>query len=542
MKKLIIISLTILSLSSFSQYFVPFGADSLWRVQNDSTYQTGINVLKVIDNKLYIMGGLFHYGGTTSLYNTAYYDTTWHSLNNGNYPDYSLSGYDIIKYKDTIYFATGMGATGAGNVPNSGYLSGWDGTQWIPNPEDIDNDVRALTVCNGLLFVGGHGIGGVSLSYMNIAAFDGTNFINVGSLSADCVSLATFNGEVYATGPFGFRKYVGGTGYEAWQIVASGDIYKLQLDTFNNFLILTYADLVDTLHTNGITFYDGFTYTNMGGTGTETAGVYKIVEYRGEYYGRSGINDSIVKWDDTNKTWLTNPIGLNMAVIDLVVYDDMLYIGGIPDGSYWGCMDSTDYGIARYYIPPDSASACAYLKPRVQAHTDTFFVNQTAQLCNNNKYANSWQWDFGDSTTDTVQNPEHIFTQTGTYTVSVTVTHNTCTKTATKDITVVLGAGIEETAKQESGFKVYPNPTKSLLFVEVKGEREKLKGETVQIIDINGKTVKSTVIASGAWQSVQTDSHEQSSRYDVLSLDVSSLPKGTYFVKIGNQTQQFIKE
>jgi hypothetical protein len=218
-----------------------------------------------------------------------------------------------------------------------------------------------------------------------------------------------------------------------------------------------------------------------------------------------------------------------MEVGDLAVYDDMLYIGGLPDGSYWGCMDSTDYGIARYFIPEDSISACAYLKPRVQSYTDTFNVNQTAQLYNNNAYANTWQWDFGDTGTSNIKDPSHVFTQTGTYTVSVTVTHNTCTKTATKDIVVVYPLNIQEPLNTEQGFKIYPNPTKSLLFVELKGESKKLKAETVQIIDINGKAVKFPLGEGGAGGLTYT-------------IDISQLQKGTYFVKIGNQTQRFVKE
>ncbi len=45
----------------------------------------------------------------------------------------------------------------------------------------------------------------------------------------------------------------------------------------------------------------------------------------------------------------------------------------------------------------------------------------------------AWSWSFGDSTTDTVQNPSHTYTAAGTYTVALTATNgagnNTCTKT-----------------------------------------------------------------------------------------------------------------
>jgi hypothetical protein len=341
--------------------------------------------------------------------------------------------------------------------------------------------------------------------------------------------MATFNGDVYAGGTWGtLKKYVGGTGYEAWQDVFSYEdlIKKMYVDTINNFLYMVGLSSIDTMSVNGIGVYDGFEYTNIGGVdGIEWGELESATEYRGEFYGTDG-NAMLKKWDDINKTWIDNPIGIKMAVYDLTVYDGMLYIAGAGYSPYWGCMDSTDYGIARYFIPEDSISACAYLKPRVQSYTDTFNVNQTAQLYNNNAYADTWAWDFGDTGTANIKDPSHVFTQTGTYTVSVTVTHGTCTKTAEKDITVVLGSGIEETPPKESGFILYPNPTKSLLFVELKGESKKLKAETVQIIDINGKAVKFPLGEGGL-------------KY---SIDISKLPKGTYFVKIGSETQRFVKK
>ncbi len=41
----------------------------------------------------------------------------------------------------------------------------------------------------------------------------------------------------------------------------------------------------------------------------------------------------------------------------------------------------------------------------------------------------SWQWDFGDATNSTFQNPKHVFEDTGTLTVHLTVSNNFCTDT-----------------------------------------------------------------------------------------------------------------
>ncbi|NIM51497.1 MAG: PKD domain-containing protein, partial [Gemmatimonadales bacterium] len=55
----------------------------------------------------------------------------------------------------------------------------------------------------------------------------------------------------------------------------------------------------------------------------------------------------------------------------------------------------------------------------------------------------SWDWDFGDTGTDTVQNPSHTYTSAGDYTVSLTVTnpYGQDTETKTDYISVTTGGG-----------------------------------------------------------------------------------------------------
>ncbi|MDD3877915.1 MAG: PKD domain-containing protein [Bacteroidales bacterium] len=52
-------------------------------------------------------------------------------------------------------------------------------------------------------------------------------------------------------------------------------------------------------------------------------------------------------------------------------------------------------------------------------------------------FVNSWQWDFGDGTTSTLQNPTHVYADGGTYNVILTVTSNTgCTSSISKPVTI----------------------------------------------------------------------------------------------------------
>ncbi len=49
----------------------------------------------------------------------------------------------------------------------------------------------------------------------------------------------------------------------------------------------------------------------------------------------------------------------------------------------------------------------------------------------------AWQWDFGDGASSTEQNPTHVFTEAGTFAISLTVSDGESTDTVSRDVTVV---------------------------------------------------------------------------------------------------------
>ena len=53
----------------------------------------------------------------------------------------------------------------------------------------------------------------------------------------------------------------------------------------------------------------------------------------------------------------------------------------------------------------------------------------------------SWDWNFGDGTTTTLQNPSHTFINDGTYTVSLTISDGTSSNTETKTQYIIVGDG-----------------------------------------------------------------------------------------------------
>ncbi len=70
------------------------------------------------------------------------------------------------------------------------------------------------------------------------------------------------------------------------------------------------------------------------------------------------------------------------------------------------------------------------------------FAPFTAWFLDQSIHAASYSWSFGDGQTSTAQNPEHTYTNPGTYTVSLTVTDATGTLSDTKTVTglIVVGA------------------------------------------------------------------------------------------------------
>ena len=90
-----------------------------------------------------------------------------------------------------------------------------------------------------------------------------------------------------------------------------------------------------------------------------------------------------------------------------------------------GCTGSATRTITVHPLPPVDFSAFRYgCAPIAVAFTDETIGTSPAV---------SWLWDFGDGTTSTDQDPSHVYTADGNYTVSLTVTDaNGCVNTLTR--------------------------------------------------------------------------------------------------------------
>jgi hypothetical protein len=196
-----------------------------------------------------------------------------------------------------------------------------------------------------------------------------------------------------------------------------------------------------------------------------------IKVYHGDLYAgilRDTLTDGtvinyIARWDEQH--WQPLGAGVNYEVNAMEVYHDTLWVAG----GFTTAGGDSAIGLARWYMPDTN---CNYLKQTIHTLADTFDISGgpvNVQFYNNNSYADSWHWDFGDSGTASTEDPSHIYTDTGTYTVTVTVTDSTCIKTATATIVIVDYTGFCNNTTEHAGMKIYPNPTDSGFTIELSG-------------------------------------------------------------------------
>ncbi|MFH2141097.1 MAG: PKD domain-containing protein [Bacteroidota bacterium] len=512
----------------FAFVFTSTNAQYWYVFDNDDTLNySGSNMINIRcfypDDSLLYVGGFFKYGGTTQLNCIATWDgSNWHPMDGGLSNTWDV--YCVYKYNNKIYI--GDLFPSVSYVPNTENIAAWDGNIWsgLNNSYGgLDGCANAMTVHNNKLIITGT-IGQMgSIPFHCIAGYDENDFIYMGILPAQGHTVKSFNGELYVGGLWNsVRRYNSGT--NLWEKVGGNTNYYVQdmvVDTFNNFLYVGggFTRVDDSIYTDNVAIWDGFRWSKVGFGNNSLSSVLAIQYYRGELYaGLGGIDEiggvftgHLARWDGQNWNMVGDSVG--WAIYDMTIFRDTLYVGG---GVAYEPYDETRGIMAKWYLPYDSLN-CNYLQPRVQAYEDTFdLVNDTAQVqfYNNNAYADSWSWDFGDTGTDNVKDPLHIYTDSGTFNVSVTVSHAYCTKTAENTIYVVDATGIGIPDIENLSFKLYPNPSDGNFYAEISETlfqssfAPSLKGEKIEIkiIGLNGHhkttipvTSEKTLINTSGW-------------------------------------------
>lgn len=154
--------------------------------------------------------------------------------------------------------------------------------------------------------------------------------------------------------------------------------------------------------------------------------------------------------------------------------------------------------------------------------------NDIAQFQDSSQNAGSWQWDFGDGSTDTVASPSHVYSTSGQYIVSLIVS-NGCMQDTLLDTLDILIVGTEDL--QAGEFVIFPVPSQGDLFVEM----QLTTAQTVElkVFDLAGRQLKAIENEAGAGFYRQM-------------IQVGDLPAGTYLLEVrtasGIHSKRFVRQ
>jgi PKD repeat protein/alpha-tubulin suppressor-like RCC1 family protein len=143
----------------------------------------------------------------------------------------------------------------------------------------------------------------------------------------------------------------------------------------------------------------------------------------GEIYGGTSPNGLLFKWNNSN-AWVVvcEQLDSQTDILSLCVLNDKVYGGTYGSGNLFE------------YTPPDTTIVADFSGTPTSGYIP-LTVNFTDLTTGT---PTTWSWNFGDGSTSASQNPSHIYTIPGTYTVSLIASNadSTGTETKTNYITV----------------------------------------------------------------------------------------------------------
>ncbi|NVO02532.1 MAG: T9SS type A sorting domain-containing protein, partial [Bacteroidetes bacterium] len=119
----------------------------------------------------------------------------------------------------------------------------------------------------------------------------------------------------------------------------------------------------------------------------------------------------------------------------------------------------------------------------------------------------TWNWDFGDGGTSTLQNPTHNYAAVGTYTVVLTIS-NGCISNSKTIMVTVNNVGIIENNSNEYILEIFPNPVTNSMSIQT------MQNSLIEITNLQGQVIKSI--------------HNLDK---TTTIDVSNLSNGLYLIK-----------
>jgi len=151
--------------------------------------------------------------------------------------------------------------------------------------------------------------------------------------------------------------------------------------------------------------------------------------------------------------------------------------------------------------------SCAFINAEIFFTNDTILLSSpTVQFIDTSDFATQWFWDFGDSSSDTVKDPVHTFTNSGIFDVMLVSFYSDCTDTAYMTITVFNDLGVFN--EEKDLVQIFPNPTENKFVIQGITDLQK-----IEIFSISG---------------IEVYSFEKQDN----EVDVSKLGNGIYVLRI----------
>ncbi|MBS1646084.1 MAG: PKD domain-containing protein [Bacteroidetes bacterium] len=138
-------------------------------------------------------------------------------------------------------------------------------------------------------------------------------------------------------------------------------------------------------------------------------------------------NDSIVSW-----TWLFGDGSMGNGDNPNHCYTiSGTYSVGLIATDQHGCMDTLiKFNVINVYPKPIANFYATPYNTDIFSPAISFYDQSQSNIT-------SWQWAFGDNSSSSIQNPEHTYTNPGTYPVELIVTNSSgCKDTTIKDVTI----------------------------------------------------------------------------------------------------------
>jgi len=163
-----------------------------------------------------------------------------------------------------------------------------------------------------------------------------------------------------------------------------------------------------------------------------------------------------------------------------------------------------------YYNMSQGISDTAWNNNNLAVHAiaSNSVVNNVATFTNASTNATTYQWNFGDATTSTSQNPSHTYTNIGNYTVTLIASNGCDADTITMTVSILSGI---ESANNAANISIYPNPSSGKFHVSFDAKQT----AKIKIYNLSGELLMAMENSSGNCE-----------------IDLSDYPNGVYFLSV----------